>query len=223
MKSLSIACLAAAACAGTQSNTPSLHRQSAPERAAVAASYTCGDTVLEDQVTSGGQRLVYWQPCWDWEMEPEMLERRESTQVVPLQTPDRRLVEAEAMACANVGPSERERSPFSHRKQIAQVTPHRVAGRLAGVRVRFERVPGLTADFMRKDIECHRARWETLGRVSVPTTDPTLIDGARVTVFDRNGQVEVLVETDAPDRAELALARAKGEMLPLPDSQSALR
>jgi len=40
---------------------------------------------------------------------------------------------------------------------------------------------------------------------------------------NRRGQVEVLVETDTQERAELALARAKGEMLPLPDSQSALR
>ncbi|HEU4727513.1 MAG TPA: hypothetical protein VFT22_06485, partial [Kofleriaceae bacterium] len=30
-----------------------------------APGYQCGDTVMSDQVTSGGQRLVESVPCWD--------------------------------------------------------------------------------------------------------------------------------------------------------------
>src|SRR2546430_15430558 len=29
------------------------------------ASYSCGDVVLNDQLTTGGQRITSWQPCWD--------------------------------------------------------------------------------------------------------------------------------------------------------------
>jgi len=42
---------------------------------------------------------------------------------------------------------------------------------------------------MRKDIDVI-ARWAALSKVPVPTSDPTLMDGAKVTVSDRHGQVE---------------------------------
>jgi hypothetical protein len=220
MKFLTVACITAAACAGSQANTPQ-HRESAPEKAPVAAAYTCGDTVLEDQVTSGGQRLVYWQPCWDWEAETG--DRREYTAVATEQSRDPKLAQAEETACANLGPRERERSPFTHKKQIAEVIPHRVAGQLSGVRVVFKPVAGLNAEWMRKDIACHRARWETLGRHTIGSSDPTLVDGSSVSVIERNGHVEVLVETETPEQAEIALARAKGSLMPVTGSQSAVR
>ena len=99
--------------------------------------------VPPDQTTSGGQRLALWQPCWD--IEPQTVNQTEPppSRESPQST---KLAEVQEVACANVGPKERARSPFSHRKQIREVTPHRVGNRLAGVRVVFERVPGLTAN-----------------------------------------------------------------------------
>ena len=219
MKMLTIACVAVAACAGSQATTQ--RRTHAPENASVAAIYTCGDTVLQDQTTSGGERLAVWQPCWD--VEPQTADHTELTAVAQPPAIDPKLAEVQEVACANVGPKERARSPFSHRKQIMEVTPHRVGNRLAGVRVVFERVPGLTAEWMRKDIACHRAQWQAMGRYTVASSDPTLIDGAQVSVFDRDGHVEVIVNTDTPEQAEIAIARAKGALVPLAGSQAAIR
>jgi len=39
------------------------------------------------------------------------------------------------------------------------VIPHREAGQLRGVRIVFNPIGGMTADWLRRDIECQRARW----------------------------------------------------------------
>ena len=54
-----------------------------------------------------------------------------------------------------------------------------------------------------------------MGRSTVPSSDPTLIEGAQVSVFDRDGHVEVIVDTDTPEQAEIAITRAKGALVPL--------
>jgi len=71
-------------------------------------------------------------------------------------------------------------------------------------------VPGVTAHWVRRDIDCQRARWALHGKPS-DVADPTLVPGAQIQVVDRHGHVEVLVQTDTIDAGELALARARGQ------------
>ena len=219
-----LASVVVAACAGTigssgkvtlDEDLPS-HREQAAAVGA-PATYQCGDTVLEDQATSGGVRITTFQPCWDFDEERTEREQasvnRERDEANAEHRPD---AQPEIAACLPILPGEREHSPFVHRKEISEIVPHREASRLRGVWIVFKPVAGLTADWLRNDIECQHARWVQAGKdPRVMTSDPTLVDGADVQVFDRDGHVEVLVTTDSEEHAEIALARARHQVAPV--------
>jgi hypothetical protein len=175
--------------------------------------YSCGDTVMSDQLTSGGARIVQSVPCWDADEELAEHRRFLAERERRLAQAERRvatsMVEAELAACHGLSPRELEHSPFAHRREIAAVTPHRVSGTLRGVRIVWKPVPGLTADWMRRAIECHRARFERLGEPPIYfPEDPTLVARSTATVEQRNGHLEVLIETADDLAGQVALERA---------------
>ena len=199
------------------------------ERAAAAAeasrgpdSYSCGDTVLNDQLTTGGNRVTTWTPCFDLAEENAVEHREVAQRERKLADRDRAtataLVRAEVAACGGIPAAEREHSVFAHRTAISRVIPHRESGLIRGVWIEFKRVPGLTADWIRRDISCQRARWAELGpRPTLASPDdPTLVPGASVQVFDRGDHVDVLVTTQTSADAQLAVARAEGRLAPKP-------
>ncbi len=176
-------------------------------------SYSCGDTVLADQATSGGERLVQSVPCWDSGEEVSAHRRYLAEHEQQLAQDERRtaanLVEAELAACRGLPVHEIEHSPFAHRKEIAEVIPHRETGTLRGVRIVFKPVPGLTADWMRQAITCHRARFERMGEPAIYLPeDPTLVARAITTVELHSGHIEVMIETGDDTSAQVALDRA---------------
>jgi hypothetical protein len=193
------------------------HRQAAkrPDTAStMGQSYQCGDTVMSDQVTSGGERLVQSMPCWDPNEEHADRHEEVAAREQRLADQERRqatsMVEAELVACRGISKRDLERSPFSHRKAIAEVVPHRETGTLRGVRVVFKPVPGLTATWMRQAIACHRARFERLGEpAGYLPEDPTLVGQATTTVELRGGHIEVAIESPDDVSATVALERAQ--------------
>ena len=190
-----------------------VHARAASEISLGEDRYSCGDTVIGDQSTTGGQPVTSWQPCWDVEEETRASQRALASRERALARQDRHtaalLARSEALACRMVPPAERTHSPFAHVKEIESVIPHRVGGTLNGVRIEFKPVPGLNAGWMRRAIECRQAQWVVFGRdPQLDPDDPTLIDGADVAVTENAGRVEVLVTTDNPADAEVALARA---------------
>ena len=117
------------------------------------------------------------------------------------------MVDREAAACARIPPGEREHSPFAHRAEIADVVPHRVDGVVRGVVVEFRAVPGLSAEWMRRDIACHQAHVAVVGHVPVGLADdPTLMPDALVHVAERGGRVIVTVTERSPVEGARALA-----------------
>jgi hypothetical protein len=153
-------------------------------------------------------------PCWDATEEIAGQSQRSAAHEDRLADADRRaaasLIEAERTACRGLRARDLERSPFSHRREIAEVVPHRGAGVLRGVRIVWKPVLGLTASWMRQAIACHRARFERLGE---PATylpeDPTLIANATATVEQRGSHLEVLIETSDDVSSHVALGRAR--------------
>lgn len=199
------------------------HQRSADqhERAAADAeqsrspdTYSCGDPVLNDQLTSGGTRVTTWQPCFDVAEERAMDLRETAAHERDLARSERAaassLVHAELVACGGLPARERDHSVFAHKSEIADVIPHREAGQIRGVWIVFKPVAGLTPDWVRRDISCQHARWAVLGQpAAMAANDPTLVPGAQAQVFDRHDHLEVLVTTDSTDAGEMALARAK--------------
>jgi len=181
----------------------------------VAERFYCGDTVLNDQLTTGGLLVTYFMPCMDvategikndvWVAGAERTAARHDRQSAA------QLALAEANACRGIPAQDRDESVFARRKDIASIEPVRENDEVHGVRVVF--ASGVSADRVRNHIACTRARWQTLGRdpATMPE-DPTLVDGADVQVLARGGHTEVVVLTSSVEGADVALARARGEL-----------
>ena len=217
-----VACAAACGSAQFSANRPVDHGNG----------IACGDAMVEDQITTAGQPLVAAQPlspfkqCWDTpaheltSRDPYAWVKIMAPNAVP-PTPETHtitteLVDDELLACANVAPADRRRSAFDRTGEIAAVRPiHDATGEVSGVKVIFRPVPGLDAEWMRDSIACQQARWRVAGQdPNLAPRDPTLVDGARVTVADREGQVEVTVMTDTSAQAKLAIGRVSGANRP---------
>lgn len=178
------------------------------------AGYQCGDVALSDQTTSGGERLVQTVPCWNIQEESadhaRLIAAREREYARASRAAAANLVAAELAACRGVSARDLRRSPFSYRRDISAVIPHRETGTLRGVRIVFKPVLGLTEGWMRRVIACHRARFERLGEpASYFPEDPTLLAGATATVEARGNHLEVVIVVDDETNAHVAVARAR--------------
>jgi hypothetical protein len=173
--------------------------------------YQCGDVALSDQATSGSERLVQAVPCWDTsEDRGAGAAAREQRLADDERHAAAELIEAERTACRGLRARDLETSPFAHRKQIAEVIPHRQAGTLRGVRIIYKPVLGLTAAWMQQALACHRARFERLGEpATYMPEDPSLVATAKATVVQRGDHVEILVETTDEVSSNVALGRAQ--------------
>lgn len=223
-----------AACGGATSNPPSrplgaqahldeaerheadaiaLDRQAGRETAGAAA-VRCGDSVLQDQVTSGGERLIVTQPCWT--AEQVVVDRhRETAQNLRAHAAIHRdraraLLAAEQAACAAMPRSELDHSPFAHREDVVAVTAILDSDRIRGARITMRKVPGLSAGWLRTAIGCHQARAAAIGWEPAHLAyDPSLVDGATVTVGDDGAILTIDVRADRPEVALVVYARAE--------------
>ncbi len=80
------------------------------------------------------------------------------------------LRDAEARACTGIAVEDRDQSPFQHREDIASVEPLNVlqggkqaTDRLEGAVIVFRALPGMTAQWLQRVIDCHLARNAALG------------------------------------------------------------
>ncbi len=179
----------------------------------------CGDTVLADQSTAGGERLGI-QPCWT--SEAATVERhRAAAERLRKHAAEHRawaryLLEAEQASCRGLDPAEIDHSPFAHHEDIAAVTAELDSDRLRGARIRFAAVPGLTADWMRAAVTCHQARAAALGYdPQYLADDPTTVAGAAVEVLEQDGALVVVVR--APEDAAALVIYARAEALLAPE------
>jgi hypothetical protein len=121
----------------------------------------------------------------------------------------RELNEATERACAGLSDFDRDVSPFAHRSDIAKVEPLEADGRLAGARVFFRAVSGLSAPKLRRIVDCHIAQAEELDhRVPDETFCPLNPPEVRAVVRDaRDGYVIDVTSAD-PEAAAEVLRRA---------------
>jgi hypothetical protein len=101
------------------------------------------------------------------------------------------LVDAEARACSGLAEDDRDISPFYHRDDIVSVAPYSEtikAGKSTtqkevGVTVVFRAVPGMTAEWLQRGVDCHLARAAAMGH-QMPEMDycPLMSKGAKAKV-----------------------------------------
>lgn len=101
------------------------------------------------------------------------------------------LVDAEARACSGLAEDDRDISPFYHREDIMSVAPYTetlkagkgTSQKEVGVTVVFRAVPGMTAEWLQRAVDCHLARAAAMGH-EMPEMDycPLVPKGAKAKV-----------------------------------------
>jgi len=160
----------------------------------------CGDMVLQEQATSGGEELMARTPCWSSEASGVDHHRQEAAKLRADARSHRALArelrQAERANC--VGLREVSHTPFAHTDDITAVAAIVEHGAVRGARIRFRPVRDLDAAWLRRAISCQQARAAALGwEPTHAGYDPTLLPGAEVEVTDdKDGPVVSVRSSD---------------------------
>ncbi len=128
------------------------------------------------------------------------------------------LGEAEARACAGVPDEDRDMSPFEHREDIESVEPLNEGtttgkaqyARTVGALITFRAVPGMTAQWLQRVVDCHLARNAALGHDVPDMPDCPLVPrGASAKVSATEKGFAVAVRADDSETAQEILRRAR--------------
>jgi hypothetical protein len=130
------------------------------------------------------------------------------------------LKDAEGKACVGLSEEDRDMSPFHHREDIESVSPlveEQKAGKgtikkEVGITVVFRAVPGLTAEWLQRVVDCHLARAAAVGH-DMPEMAycPLMPKGAKAKVTSAGTGFAVNVSAD--DAATIAEIQKRGQAL----------
>ena len=126
---------------------------------------------------------------------------------------------AEAQACAGLANSDRDTSPFDHREDITTVTPASMmlpvggksqTSQVVGAIIGFRAIPGMTAEWLQRAVDCHIARSNSLGN-SMPEMAycPLMPKGVSAKVTSVGNGFSVTVQSTDPAGAQEVLRRAQ--------------
>jgi hypothetical protein len=127
------------------------------------------------------------------------------------------LRDAEAGACAGVSPKDRDESPFAHREDIEGVDmiTSALGGRSGGFRlngasVRFRALPGMTAEWLQRVVDCHMARNAAMG-YAMPEMSycPLMLRDVTATVTSTGRGFAIAVRSDSVETATEIKRRAE--------------
>jgi hypothetical protein len=191
-------------CGGAQGTAP--HDMSAAQHEAAAeqeeAASAAHDAQYDPNVSTAPAPCAPKSECWTARRNPTQLHRDDAAAHRDLAERHRdagqALRQAEGRACVGIDEEDRDLSPFYFREDIALVEPlketdHERAGksnrvRTVGVRVVFRAVPGLTAEWLQRSIECHSARAAVVGHDDPKMSYcPAAVKGVRVSVTSTGG------------------------------------
>jgi hypothetical protein len=169
MRILAFASILIAGCASTPGAKP--HDMSVARHEAVAEAHEsqAGDGSLAQRARNCPE-VGSESPCWALNTRAAEAERH-AKMAADHRAASQTLRDAEARACIGVPEGDRDVSPFAHADDITSITPLNetlISGRYAqqqavGLIVIFRAVPGLTAEWLQRVIECHMARNAVLG------------------------------------------------------------
>ena len=222
------------ACASTPGARPhdmsaadheAMANQQAQESAAHSAQYDSKKTVgtrlcssaAEESFAPGGTEPR----CWTENINPTSAHLDEAEKHTKMAADHRAaskaLRDAEGSACVGISAQDRDMSPFHHREDITSVEP--IDGRVgpkstmtnvSGATVVFRAVPGMTAEFLQRVVDCHLARNAALGHV-VPEMPycPLVLKGVTARVSSTGDGFAVAIRADDAATAAQVFERAR--------------
>jgi hypothetical protein len=166
-----------AGCGGAQGTSP--HDMSAADHEAMAnqeeAAAAGHEADYQPAASQDETRCGRGAVCWTSRVNPTAQHAEDAKAHRELAAQHRAageaLKQAEAQSCAGIDDDDRDISPFYHREDIASVSPleepvragKATATRKKGARVVFRAVPGLTAEWLQREVNCHIARAASMG------------------------------------------------------------
>jgi hypothetical protein len=175
-------------CAGSQTPGANPHDMSAARHESTAASIdgnaTCHNERFDPSASAAKERCSHVRgsagdaidgACWTTLSNPtaEHLERAKEQQRMAAdhRAASAALRDAEAKACVGISELDRDTSPFAHKDDIASVQRLDVTvqssktqfSRPVGAVVTFRALPGMTAQWLQRVVDCHIARNAALG------------------------------------------------------------
>lgn len=165
--------------------------------------------------------------CWTSTTNPTETHRRQAARN-QRQAADHRAVSvalkaAEGRACVGLSDEDRDMSPFDHTEDIASVTPlveqvqvgETSHPERTGAVVTFRPLPGMSAEWLQRVVDCHLARNASLGYV-VPEiqNSPLVPKGAEAEVTSTGTGFAVAIRAKDKETAAEILARAQ-RLVPL--------
>ena len=211
------------ACASTPGAQPA--DMSAVQHEQAAAAHEAQATPHAEQYQPGAQQGKTTcdgkHPCWTSVSNPTQGHLDDANKHRKMAADHRAAAQAlrsaEAQACAGISDDDRDMSPFYHREDITSVQPAVVqktgkerGEQVVGAVVVFRAVPGLTAEWLQRIVECHIARNNALGN-DMPEMPycPLVPKGITAKVSSTGDGFAVTIESQDPNTAKEVLRRAQ--------------
>jgi hypothetical protein len=165
-----------------------------PEKKAAGPRASGPSAGVESQATSSAQ--CGRGECWTSATTPTEQHKQDAKRHRELAAKHRAasaaLLAAEEQACTGISEDDRDISPFYHREDIISVSvleePIKGLGRqpvmkTTGAKIEFRAVPGMTAEWLQRVVECHIARASAAGH-NMPEMDycPLVPKGVKASV-----------------------------------------
>jgi hypothetical protein len=217
---------ACASAAGTRPHDMSVesHQTAAADEERQAATHAQqhdpdAKTAEESCTREGTERRACWADSVNPTAEHEKLAQEHRDLAAKHRAAASALVTAEAKACGGIDEMDRDMSPFAHKADIRSVrelkeTIRNEFGneeqRTIGASVRFRAVPGMTAQWLQRLVDCHLARNAALGH-DVPEMEycPLVPKGVTATVKAADDGFVVEIRGDTAATTQETLRRAQ--------------
>lgn len=162
--------------------------------------------------------------CWSTETNPTAGHAKDAGHHRELAAKHRAASEAlrsaEASACSGIPEEDRDASPFMHGADIRSVSPLQeevktgktVSNRVAGAEVVFKAVPGMTAEWLQRVVDCHLARNAAIGHEAAAAEMPycpLTLRGAQARVRSVGDGFAVAIRGDDAETSKEILKRAE--------------
>ncbi len=140
-----------------------------------SAQYSPESAVRTERCNRGDPRTGFDGGCWTSVTNPTAVHLDEAQKHHKMAADHRAasqaLRDAEARTCVGISEDDRDLSPFDHPEDIASVEPLTVNvpsgkgqyARMEGAIITFRAVPGMTAQWLQRVVDCHLARNAALG------------------------------------------------------------
>jgi hypothetical protein len=227
---LAFGAFALGACASTPGAKPSDMSMSEHQQAAAAhegeadphlANYD--PNAKQTRVSCEGRLYASSGACWTSVTNPTDQHRADADKHRKMAADHRAAAEAlrsaEAQACSGLKDEDRDMSPFNHREDITSVTPASMmvppgaksqTSQVVGATVGFRAVPGLTAEWLQRIVDCHIARNNALGN-NMPEMSycPLVPKGVSAKVTSTGNGFAVTIQSNDPAGGQEVLRRAQ--------------